>query len=104
MRKTMQKEVTKTTVKVAKMGIDENGLPKAEQLPETILIGNVTLEKAQKEVAKLYQFPVVVFGVEATTETYEMNVEDFIKYATLKTEESETPQADAAPADAPPAA
>lgn len=87
-RKMMTKEVTKTTVKVAKM-IQENGLPKAEQLPDVVLIGNVSLEKAQKEVNKQYDHPVTVFAVEAATEVYEMAVEEFIKHATLKVEQEE---------------
>lgn len=95
MRKTMTKEVTKTTVKIAKMVKGENGLPVAEVLPDEILIGNVTLEKAQKEVAKKYDFVVTVFGVEPATEIYQMAVEEFIKHATLVTpEEAEQAQAE----------
>ena len=87
MRKMMSKEVTKTTVKIARMVKGENGLPVAELLEDQILIGNVTLEKAQKEVTKSHGASVTVFGVEPSTEIYEMPVEDFIKHATLKVEE-----------------
>lgn len=87
MRKTMTKEVTKTTVKLAKMVVGENGMPTAEVLPDVILIDNVSLEKAQKAVAKLYEFPVTVFGVQAETQVYQMPVEEFIKLATLVTKE-----------------
>jgi hypothetical protein len=83
MRKMMYKEVTKTTVKVAKMEI-ENGVPVAVSLPEVILLGNVQLERAQKIVSKQYTFPVVVVAVEAETVTYEMEVEEFIKVAKIK--------------------
>lgn len=85
MRKMMTKEVTKTTVKIAKMVADAKGMPKAEQLPDEVLIGNVSLEKAQKEINKKYAGQAVtVFGVEPATEVYQMAVEDFIKHATLK--------------------
>lgn len=90
MRKKMTKEVTKTTVKVAKMKVGENGLPVAEPLDDVIMIGNVSPEKAQKQVNKLFKDSkenVTVFGVETDTQVYEMDVEDFIQVATLKTEE-----------------
>lgn len=97
MRKMMTKEITHTKVLVAKIGQDENGLPVAEHLPELVLIGNVTAEKAQKAASKMYGSNASVFKVEATTETYELAVEDFLKYATVKAvEESsseETPVA-----------
>lgn len=90
MRKKMTKEITHTTVLVAKIGQDVNGLPVAEHLPELVLIGNVSAEKAQKAASKKYGSNASVFKVEATTETYEMDVEDFLKYATIKS--AETPE------------
>jgi hypothetical protein len=87
MRRKMTKEVTKTTVKVARTIIGENGLPQAEQLEDVILLGNVDQEKAQKVVAKKFDFPVTVYGVQANTDVYEMDVEEFIQLATLKTDE-----------------
>lgn len=86
MRKMMTKEVTKTTVKVAKMVV-ENGVPVAQPLEDEVILGNVNLEKAQKIVNKKYEEPVTVFEVIADTEVYEMPVEDFIKLATIKVEE-----------------
>jgi len=79
----MTKEVTKTTVKVARMKMGENGLPVAEPLEDIILIGNVSSEKAQKIVTKEHGNGVTVFGVETTTETYKMAVEEFIQLAEL---------------------
>lgn len=86
MRKMMTKEVTKTTVKVAKMEMVD-GLPQAVQLPDEIILGNVTLEKAQKQVNKKYDHPVTVLTVEADTIVYELPVDEFIKIATVKVEE-----------------
>jgi hypothetical protein len=84
MRKNMSKEVTKTTVQIARMVTDENGMPKAERLEDEILLGNVSQEKAQKLIQKDKDFPVTVFGVQADTVTYEMPVEEFIKLAKVK--------------------
>lgn len=92
MRRMMTKEVTKTTVKLAKM-VTENGLPKAEPMEDEILLGNVSLEKAQKAISKKHGAGVTVFAVEVDTSTYEMDVEEFIKVATLKVAE-ETPVVD----------
>lgn len=89
-RKKMTKEVTKTTVKVVQMVMGENGLPEAKPLDNIVLIGNVSMEKAQKIINKTIEGNATVFGVESETQIYEMFVEDFIKHATLKVDE-ETP-------------
>jgi hypothetical protein len=85
-RKTMTKEVTSTNVKLAKM-VMVDGSPSAETLPDEILIGNVTLENAQKHVTKKHGVGVTVFAVEPKTDVYEMSVEEFIKVATLRKDE-----------------
>lgn len=82
LRKMMQKEITKTNVKLAKMDL-QDGQPVAIPLPDETLLGNVSLEKAQKEMSKKHQ-GATVFSVEPDTVTYEMSVEDFIKHATIK--------------------
>ncbi len=87
-RKTMTREVTKTTVKLAKMEV-ENGLPVAQPLEDEILIGNVSLEKAQKEMHKKHGNDVTVFAVEPETLTYELPVEKFLEIATVKVEKQE---------------
>lgn len=87
MRKMMTKEVTKTTVKLAKMEM-VNGLPQAIKMEDEILLGNVSLEKAQKEITKKHGAGVTVFEVAADTTLYEMAVEDFIKQAAVKEPEA----------------
>lgn len=87
MRKFMTREVTKTTVKVAQITQGENGLPVANHLDDIVIVGNVTLEKAQKEAAKRFNHPVTVFGVEPSTELYRLSVEEFLARATLVTKE-----------------
>lgn len=83
MRKKMTKEVTKTTIKIAKVQ-NVDGQLTTEQLDDIVMIGNVSPEKAQKHVHKDLGTNATVFGVEVSTEVYEMDVEEFIKHATLK--------------------
>ena len=89
MRKMLTKEVTSTTIKLAKMEVNE-GQVQAVTLPDEIVLGNVSLEKAQKEANKIHGAGVTVFGVEAETKIYEMPVDEFIKVASLKVEEPAT--------------
>jgi hypothetical protein len=86
MRKMMTKEVTTTKIKIAQLTMVE-GQPQAVSMPDEIVLGNVTLEKAQSLVSKKHGQGVTVFSVEADTKTYEMSVEDFIEYAALKEEQ-----------------
>lgn len=88
MRKTLTKEITSTTVRIAKMVITD-GQPTAEQLPDEVLLGNLDQEKAQKEITKKHGAGVTVFGVEADTKVYEMSVEKFLEHATLKVNKPE---------------
>jgi hypothetical protein len=83
MRKMLTKEVTKTTVKLAKIVV-ENGLPQAVALPDEVILGNVQLENAQKQLNKKIGEPVTILQLLPTTETYEMPVEEFIQLATIK--------------------
>jgi len=91
MRKMMTKEVTTTTVKVAKMEMVD-GQPNAVALPDEVILGNVSLEKAQKFVNKKHGAGATVFQVEANTNVYEMPVEEFVKVATLKVDEPKEDQ------------
>lgn len=82
-RKMMTKEVTKTVVKIGKLEMVD-GQPQATQLPDETLIGNVNMEKAQKLMNEKYNEHVTVFTVEPDTTVYEMEVEEFIKLASVK--------------------
>ena len=86
MRKFMTKEVTITEVKIAKVGMDENGLPTVEQMEPKTVLGNISKEKAQTLVTKEFGMGVTVFAVETITQVYKMKVTDFIKVAELVTE------------------
>ena len=82
-RKMMTKEVTFTSVTLAKMQMVD-GTPQALPVENEILLGNVNLERAQRVITKKYGTGVTVFKVEPTTEVYEMEVEEFIKHAKIK--------------------
>ena len=86
MRKMMTKEVTSTIVKVAKIDM-VNGQPVLVELEPITLLGNVDSEKAQKLVSKEYGLGVTVLQVEADTKVYVAPVTEFLKIATLKTDE-----------------
>jgi hypothetical protein len=88
MRKIMSREVTTTKVKLAKMEMAA-GIPSAIAMEDEILLGNVSVEKAQGYATKKYGVGVTVFEVVADTKVYEMSVEDFIKHATVKEEQIE---------------
>jgi hypothetical protein len=94
-RKMMQREVTTTFVKVAMIKMVD-GEPKLETLPEEELIGNVSPEQVQRMMNKKYGQPVTVLEVFADTKVYEIALEDFIKYASVKEEQLEDDQADEA--------
>lgn len=89
MRKIMTKEITKTNVRVGKIKVVD-GQPQLETMPDEILLGNVSMEKAQKEVRKKHGENATVFGVEADTNVYELEVEEFIKHARIKEDQEET--------------
>ena len=78
----MTREVTSTTVKVAKIDMVE-GLPTAVELEPIKLLGNVGLEKAQKLASKQYGTGVTVLAVEPETQVYKLAVTDFLAVATL---------------------
>ena len=80
MRKLMTKEVTVSTIKMARMDIIE-GKPVAIELEPVTVLGRITKDKAQREMNKKHQIPVTVYEVSTETDVYEMEVEDFIKQA-----------------------
>lgn len=84
----MSKEVTVTTCKVAEMGI-KDGKPVVVDLGEASFLGNLSQAKLLKEAKKRQGHSVMVYDVTHETNVYEMEVEEFMKYATLKTDDSD---------------
>jgi hypothetical protein len=85
MRKIMSKEVTFTTIKTVKIEVVE-GQPTNVLLPDEIMIGSITFEKALKAMKQKYGESIIVYDMITETKVYEMEVEDFIKHASLKTD------------------
>lgn len=92
-RKMMTKEVTSTNVQIAKMELVD-GQPVAKAMEPVVLIGNQTLETAQRNVNQMFKGEnVTVFNVQPETVTYEMEVSEFIKVAKVKVKQAEeTPE------------
>jgi hypothetical protein len=84
----INREITTTKVTAAKMEL-VNGSVNAENLEDVILIGNVSLEKANKEIKKIYGEGATAFSVEANTHKYSIPTELFVKHATIVTDEQE---------------
>lgn len=83
MRKMMTREITKTTIKVAKLEMVD-GEVKSIVLPDETVIGNIRLERAQRMMNEKYGEPVTVLQVIPETTVYEMPIETFIENATVK--------------------
>lgn len=86
MRKYITKEVTRTIIRLATIEVT-NGSPEAVTLEPIETLGNYDKSKAQKLINKSHQ-NVTVTTVENITETYQMEITEFIKHATLKEEET----------------
>jgi hypothetical protein len=82
-RKMMQREVTTTFVKVAMIEVVD-GEPKMVTLPDEELVGNVSMEHAQRKLNKKYGQPVTILELQPDTKVYEMPLEEFIQQATIK--------------------
>jgi hypothetical protein len=82
-RKMMTKEITYTTVRIAKMHV-ENGEVNIVKLPEETLVGNIRQEAAQKLLNKKFGEPVAILEIFANTTVYELPVEEFLKIATIR--------------------
>ena len=93
MRKFMTKEVAVTKVMVGNVAIDENGLPKVEGIEHVEMLGELTKEKATKKYTKAGGSKTV-FNVTTETRTYKMEVAEFIKVATLVTDEDNLEEED----------
>jgi hypothetical protein len=86
LRKVMTKEITFTTFSVAKMEYKNEELT-IVPLPNEVVMGNISEEKALKSMIKKYKANVSVFNLTTQNVTYQMDVSDFIKYGEIKVEE-----------------
>lgn len=84
MRKYMTKQIIQSTIKSAKIELVE-GVPKAIELPDEVVMGKYSNSRAQKYIDEKYKNAMVV-QVNVEKLVYEMEVEEFIKLAELKEE------------------
>jgi hypothetical protein len=84
MRKTMSKEITTTTLKLGKIKVLD-GTPIVEQLPDETLIGTPNDKLIGRMMSKKHGAGITVYSKEVNKLVYEMSIDDFIKYGTLKT-------------------
>ena len=77
MEKMIQREVTFTNVKFAKIEIVDGDA--VAQNSETVLTGNVDVEKATKILSKEHGLGVTVLSVEADTKRFQMPVSTFVE-------------------------
>lgn len=86
MRKTVKREITHTKIKLARMVLND-GEVTAELLEPVTLVGNLTVEQAQREINKREEFKfqnAQVIGVEPNTQLYELPLEVFLELGTVK--------------------
>ena len=86
MRKMMSKEVTFTTLKIAKIEM-LNGSATVVELPEEIIMGTISKDKAQKAVNKKHNSIITILSHTENSDIYEMSVEDFVKQAKIQTKQ-----------------
>ncbi|UOX39804.1 histone-like protein [Bacillus phage Chedec 11] len=86
MRKMVQREITHTKVNLARMVL-KDGEVSAELLEPVTLVGNLSVEQAQREINKREEFKeqaAQVIGVEPNTQLYELPLDVFLELGTVK--------------------
>jgi hypothetical protein len=80
MRKSITRTITATTIESA-IVIFEKGVPVVKPNKSITVNGEITEEKALKEVRKAYGMNSQITALNKVDDVYEISVEDFIKYA-----------------------
>ena len=83
MRKTIVRTMSTSTINAFKLTV-ENGQPKVENLEPLTVMGKATDKEALKALKDKYgkNAPVTIASIDVQEETYEISVDDFMKYAT----------------------
>lgn len=87
MRKYMTKEVTFTNIFSAEIKVNEQNAPYMHTHPVKTVIGNLNKNQAEKIIRETHS-QANVYNLTYDTVTYEMEVEEFIKHATIKEDET----------------
>lgn len=94
MRKTIVRTMATSTITAYTVEI-ENGLPVAKALDPIVIMGKAKEKDALKAVKEQYGKVAVTIGeIKVDEATYEISVDDFMKYAKKVDAPTETEQAD----------
>lgn len=86
MKPTISRTITTTTVHYVIIEV-KDGKAEMSETYTTDLLGKINEEKAQKTMKPMFDKPFTIVSLEHSTKTYEMDVEQFINYATIIKEE-----------------
>ena len=86
MKPTISRTITTTTVHYVIIEV-KDGKAEMSETYTTDLLGKIDEEKAQKTMKPMFDKPFTIVSLEQSTKTYEMDVEQFINYATIIKEE-----------------
>lgn len=85
MKQTISRTITITTVHYVTIEVTDGKAEMSETFT-TDLLGEVDEAKAQKKMKPMFDKPFTIVDLEHSTKVYEMDVEQFINYATIKEE------------------
>ena len=90
MRKTIVRTMATSKINAFKLTL-ENGQPKIENLEPLTVMGKASEKEALKALKDKYgkNAPITVANIEVQEDTYEISVEDFLKYAKKVEKDSE---------------
>lgn len=82
MRNTIVRTMATSEIHACRLVV-KDGKPEVENLPALTISGKATTKDAEKELRKVYgkSTPVTVTDIKISEDTYEISVEDFLKYA-----------------------
>lgn len=82
MRNTITRTMATSEIHACRLTMVD-GKPEVETLPVLTISGKATAKDAEKELRKVYgkTAPVTVTDIKVSEDTYEISVEDFMKYA-----------------------
>lgn len=84
MRKMMTKEVTFTTINACYIEVGKDGTPEMVTMAPIQIMGTISNAKAQKMLNDETGRNVTITSMVEETNVYEMEVEEFIKVASIK--------------------
>lgn len=95
MRKTIVRTMATSTIHAFKLTV-ENGQPKIENLEPLVVMGKANEKEALKALKDKYgkNAPLTIANIHVQEDTYEISVDDFVKYAKKVQKDSEGSETD----------